>query len=68
MATLNLPRLTVGLLVWLFSTLVVSNVPGSYQESTLCQENKTNDDLLHYSPIKYPFPPFSSHETITTSN
>ena len=34
MATLSLPRLTIGLLVWLFSTSLVQNVVISMQLST----------------------------------
>jgi hypothetical protein len=69
MATLNLPRFTVGLLVWLFTNPVVSNALDASQVSTLCQEHQTNLDPSHSSPIKSSPPPSSSSgESTTTSN
>jgi hypothetical protein len=67
--TLNLPRFTVDLLVWLFSTLVVSNASNSSQVINLCQGNQTNVVPLHSSHLKsYPLPSSSSSESTTTSS
>ena len=69
MATLSLPGFIVGLLVWLFTNTVVSNALDASQVSTLCQENQTNIDPFHSSPIKYSPPASSaSSESTTTSN
>jgi hypothetical protein len=42
MTTLNLPRLSMGLPVWLFFTLVVLNTLDAYQVSIVCQDNQIN--------------------------
>ena len=69
MATLNLLGFTVGLLVWLFTNPVVLNALDASQLGTLFQENQTNLDPFHSSPIKYSHPPSSSLvESTTTSN
>ena len=66
--TLNIPRFSVGILVWLFFTLVVPNSLDSSQENTLCQVHQININPFHSSPIKpSPFPPFSYDKTTTTS-
>ena len=51
MATLSLPGFTIGLPVWLFSTLVVLNAPDASQESTLYQEHQNNQDPLPSSLV-----------------
>jgi hypothetical protein len=43
-ATLSLPRLTIGLPVWLFSTLVISNAPNASNASTSPQEQVPHID------------------------
>ena len=68
MATLTLPRFTVGLPIWFFSTCEVSNAPDASQVSTLCQEHQTNPNPLHSSPIKSSPPPSSSSGEITTTS
>ena len=57
MATLNLPRFTLGLPVWLFSTPIVSNAPGASQVRSLYQGNQNNASP---SPIAASPPPSTS--------
>jgi hypothetical protein len=69
MATLNIPGLTVGLLVWLWTTLNVPNALEASQISTLCQGNQIDVDPLPSSSVKYTPPPSaSSSESLATSN
>ena len=69
MATANLLRFIVGLLVWLFTTPVVPNSLDASHVRNLCEENQTNPDPLHSSPIKSSPPPSSSSsERKITSN
>ena len=59
MATLSLPRLTIGLPVWLFSIPSVPNVPTASSVSSPCQRHHNNTDPLLSRPVKS-FPPSSS--------
>ena len=69
MATLNLVGFTVGLLVWLFTNLVVLNAVDASQVSIVFQEHQTNPDPLHSSPDRFDPPPSSSSgESTNTSN
>ena len=69
MATLNLPGFTIGLPVWLFSTLNVANAPDASKISTLCQEHRNNIDPLTSSSIQNVSTPSApSGESGTTSN
>lgn len=52
MATLNLIGSTMGLLVWLFSTLIVLNYPHASKIRTSYQDHQTNVDPLLYFPMK----------------
>lgn len=54
LATLSLPRFTIGLPVWLFPTPVVLNAPDASQASTLYQEHQNNQDPLPSSPVTPP--------------
>ena len=66
MATLNLPRFTLGLPVWLFSTPTVMNAPDASQVSSLYQghQNNASPSLVAASP-----PPFTlCGESSNTSN
>ena len=65
MATLNLPRFTLGLLVWFFSTRTVLNAPDASQAITLYQGNQNNFSL---SRIETSTPSTSCGETYDTSN
>ena len=69
MATLSLPRLTIGLPVWLFSIPSVSNVLDASPISSPCQIHHSNRDPLLSRPVKS-FPPSSSSsgESTVTSN
>ena len=69
MATLNLPRFTMGLPIWLFSTRVSLNAPNASYVSTLCQDDQIKVNPLLSSPIKYSPPSSSlSGESVDTSN
>jgi len=69
MATLNIPRFTVGLRVWLFSTLSVPNASDASQASTLYQEHQNNQNPLPSSPVTSTSPlSTSSSETITLTS
>ena len=66
MATLNLPRFTIGLSVWLFSTSNILNVPDASQASTLYQGHQNH---VSPSPVESSPPPFTSYgESFDTSN
>ena len=66
MATLNLPGFTLGLSVWLFSTLNFLNSPDASQVSSLYQghQNTTSPSSIVISPP----PSTSCGESIDTSN
>ena len=71
MATLSLPGLTIGFLVWLFSTSLVQNVVISLQSSTLpTGQNQPPVDPLPSSSVVSSPPPSSSSlgESIGSSN
>lgn len=69
MATLNIPRLNVGLLISLCTTLNVLNSHDTSQIRTLCQGYRTDFDPLSSAPVKSDpcFSP-SSGESLGTSN
>jgi hypothetical protein len=50
-ATLNLPRLTIWLLVWFFSTPMKVNAPSALYETTPPQDHKPHVDPLPSLPI-----------------
>ena len=66
MATFNLPGFTLGLPVWLFSTLTVLDAPNALQERTLYQghQNNVSPSLVETSPP----PSTSCGESSDTSN
>jgi hypothetical protein len=67
--TLSLPGFTIGLAVWLFSTLVIPNYPSVSNASPPPQENKTHVDPLPSSPIRsYSLYSSSPSEIINASN
>jgi hypothetical protein len=51
-ATLSLPGLTIGLLVWLFSTQVISNAASASVVSTSPQEHQPHVDPSPSSPVR----------------
>jgi hypothetical protein len=51
-ATLSLPGLTIGLLVWLFSTQVILNAVSASVVSTSPQEHQPHVDPSPSSPIR----------------
>jgi hypothetical protein len=51
-ATLSLPGLTIGLLVWLFSTQVILNAVSASFVSTSPQENQPHVDPSPSSPVR----------------
>jgi hypothetical protein len=55
-ATLSLPGLTIGLLVWLFSTQVIPNAVSALVVSTSPQEHQPNVDPLPSSLVRYSSP------------
>jgi hypothetical protein len=55
-ATLSLPGLMIGLLVWLFSTQVISNVVSASVINTFPQENQPHDDPSPSSPVRISSP------------
>jgi hypothetical protein len=69
MAMLNIPRLNVGLPVWLCTTPNVPNDLDAFQISSLCQGNHTNFNPSPYTSQKFtsPLPPLFG-ESIATSN
>ena len=69
MATLSLPELTIGLLVWLFSIPNVPNAPTASLVSSTCQRHHINTNPLLSRPVKYfPASSSSSGESMVTSN
>jgi hypothetical protein len=50
-ATFNLPGLTIGLLVWLFSTQLISNVASASVVSASPQEHQPHVDPSPSSPV-----------------
>jgi hypothetical protein len=54
--TLNLPGLTIGLPVWLFSTQVIMNVVSASVTSNSPQENQTHVDPSPSSPVRSSLP------------
>jgi hypothetical protein len=56
LATLSLPGLTIGLLVWLFSTQVIPNVVSASVISTSPQEHQPHVDPSPSSPVRSSFP------------
>ena len=71
MATLSLPKLTVGFPIWLFSTSVVSSVPISIQPSTPPPKQHHVDlkvDISPYSPISSSSSSTSPGESLDSSN
>ena len=66
MATLNIPRFTLGLTVWLFSTPTALNAPDASQVSSLYQghQNTTSSSPVAASPP----PSTSCGESTDTSN
>jgi hypothetical protein len=52
LATLSLLGLIIGLLVWLFSTQVISNAVGALVVSTSPQDHQPHVDPSPYSPIR----------------
>jgi hypothetical protein len=52
-ATLSLPRFTIGLLVWLFSTLVMKNAPGALNAIRPPQEHQPPVDPFPSLPVGY---------------
>ena len=66
MATLNLPGFTLGIQMWLFSTLTVLNAPDASQVSSLYQEHQ---NTAPPSPVVDSPPPSTScDESTDTSN
>ena len=66
MSTLNMLGFTLGLLVWLFSTLTVLNDPDASEVSTLYQGNQNNVSPSHLATSS---PPSTScGESSDTSN
>ena len=66
MATLNLPRFTLGLPVWLFSTPTILNAPDASQVSSLYQGHQNTSSP---SPVDASPPPYTScSESTYTSN
>ena len=66
MATLNLPRLTIDLLVWLFSNPSNLDV---YSSQPTCLGSHTHVDPLFSTHVKtFSHPSSSSGESLTTSN
>ena len=69
MATLNLPRFTMGIPIWLFTIIVVPNAIDDSPYRLLCQDHQTNPNPLHSSFVKsFPPPSSVSGESTTTSS
>ena len=66
MATLNLLGLTLGILVWLFSTPTVLNDPDASQVSSLYQGHQNTASPSHV--VDSPPPSTSCGESTDTSN
>jgi len=68
MATLNLSGFTLGVSVWLFSTLNVPNVIDASQTTTLYHVHQNISNPLSSSPVNSVSPPStSSSEGLTHS-
>ena len=65
-STLNLPRFTLGLPVWFFSTQIVMNAHDSSQERTLYQGHQNNVSPTHVATS--PPPSTSCGESSDSSN
>ena len=66
MATLNIPRFTIGISVWLFSTPTIMNAPGASQVRSLYQGHQ---NVASPSPVAaFPPPSTSCGESTDTSN
>jgi hypothetical protein len=52
-ATLGLPGFTIGLLIWLFSTLVIPNAPGASNSIRPPQEHQPHVDPFPYLHVGY---------------
>ena len=70
MAMLSLPGLTVGLLVWLFSTSVVPNVSATVQSVPLPEQHHVDSkvDLSPSSPVSASSSSTSPSESLDLSN
>ena len=70
MATLSLPRLTVGLTIWLFSTSVVPSVPSTIQSSPSPEQHHVASkvELSPSSPISSSSSSNSPGESLYSSN
>jgi hypothetical protein len=51
--TLTLPKFTIGLPVWFFSTPVIPNDPSASNVSPLPQEHQPHFDTLQSSPVVF---------------
>ena len=68
-ATFNIPRFTLGLLIWLFSTANVPKALDASQIRTLFQDHSINVSPLFSSPMTYvPLPFSSSVVSVSPSN
>ena len=68
MATLSLPGLTIGLPIWLFSSLVIPCTPIASDPNPSSQENQPHVDPSAYSPnASSPISPSSLVESCSTS-
>ena len=69
MAKLSLPGLTIGLPIWLFSSLVIPCTPVSYDPNPSFQEHQPHVDPSPSSPdVSSPIPPSSPVESCSTSS
>jgi hypothetical protein len=67
-ATLSLPGLTIGLLVWFFSTQVSLNIVSVSFVSTSPQEHKSHVDPSPSSPVRYSSPSSLSRSSSISSS
>jgi hypothetical protein len=68
-ATLSLPSLTIGLLVWLFSTQVIPNAASASIVSTSPQEHQPHVDPSPSSPVRSSSPsPLARSSSISSSS
>jgi hypothetical protein len=67
-ATLSLPGLTIGLLVWFFSTQVILNAESASVVSTSPQEHKTHVDPSPSSLVRYYSPSFLARSPSISSS
>ena len=69
MATLNLPGLTIGLPIWLFSIMVIPNASIALDLNSLLREHQHCVDTSPYFPHgSYPLSPSSLVESRNTTN